>query len=215
MFNFLINNAKWIFIKKLIKNLFFVIIIQTKKELLMKIKSFSRDFHIYVSVFFLPMALLFAITGVAYIFGIHNDVLGKKQTWSIEKNIPKENQLDFLINYMMKNDIPFPKELNPRKDRNGGVIIGTSNYSLWISSQNNITTIQSLKRSFLGNMLMLHFAKGKWFFDVLSVGFGICLVLFYISGVVMTAFVRNKRKQILISLGLGIVITLIVGYLSV
>lgn len=36
--------------------------------------KFFRQFHIYLSLFFLPCAFIFALTGIAYIFGINQDI---------------------------------------------------------------------------------------------------------------------------------------------
>ncbi|MDO7253160.1 PepSY domain-containing protein [Helicobacter cappadocius] len=179
----------------------------------MKLKKFSRQFHIYVSVFLLPMALLFAITGIVYILGVNQDFGATKQKWVIEETIPQEKQFDYLIDFMRKNNISFPQNIEPKQYR-GTLMIGSAKYAVTINSQEGKTIIQSIKRSFLGNMIMLHKAKAKWYFDILSIAFGLALVLFYVSGVIMTAFCKNNRKEILISLVLGFIVTAILAYIS-
>lgn len=179
----------------------------------MKLKKFSRDFHIYVSVFLLPMALLFAITGIVYILGVNQDFGATKEKWVIEKSIPQDKQFDFLIDFMKKNNITYPADINPKNFR-GSLVIGSAKYSVMLTSEQDKTTIQSIKRSFLGNMIMLHKAKAKWYFDILSIAFGVALVLFYLSGVIMTAFCKHNRKEILITFGAGLVITAILAYIS-
>lgn len=179
----------------------------------MKLKKLSREFHIYVSVFLLPMALLFAITGIVYILGINQDFGATKEKWVIQKSIPQDKQFDFLMDFMKKQNIAFPDDINPTNFR-GALMIGSAKYSVTINSQNDKTTIETIKRGFLGNMIMLHKAKAKWYFDVLSIAFGISLVLFYVSGVIMTACCKNNRKEILITFGLGFIITAILAYIS-
>lgn len=63
---------------------------------------------------------------------------------------------------------------------------------------------------------MLHKAKVKWYFDVLAIGFGITMFLLYFSGVMITLvnIKKNREKQILTIIA-GIVISTIVGGLSV
>lgn len=179
----------------------------------MKLKKFSRDFHIYVSVFLLPMALLFAITGIVYILGINQNFGASKEKWVIQKSIPQDEQFDFLIDFMKKQNIAFPDDINPKNFR-GALMIGSAKYSVIINSQNDKTTIESTKRSFLGNMIMLHKAKAKWYFDILSIAFGVALVLFYLSGIIMTAFCKHNRKEIIITFFLGLIITAVLAYIS-
>ncbi|PAF47314.1 hypothetical protein BKH46_04315 [Helicobacter sp. 12S02634-8] len=177
------------------------------------LKRFSHQFHIYVSMFLLPMALLFAITGIVYIFGFNQDVGADKQKWTLDGGVAKDRQLDFLIDFAQKHQIELPNELNPREYR-GALMLGSAKQALSLEVKDNQTIIQSVKRSLLGNMIMLHKAKGKWYFDVLSVAFGVALVLFYMSGVVMTAFCKHKRKEIILSFVAGLFVTLFLGYLS-
>ncbi|PAF51259.1 PepSY domain-containing protein [Helicobacter sp. 13S00477-4] len=179
----------------------------------MTLKKFSRQFHIYVSIFLLPMALLYSITGIVYIFGINQDVWANKNKWVIEKNIPKKKQLDFLIDFLSEHQITFPDELNPKESR-GILMIGSAKYSISLEVKNNQTIIQTIKRSFLGNMIMLHKAKGKWYFDILSIAFGISLVLFYLSGIIMTAFCKANLKEVLLSFFIGLIVAITLGYLS-
>ncbi|PAF53633.1 hypothetical protein BKH42_04755 [Helicobacter sp. 13S00482-2] len=179
----------------------------------MNLKKFSREFHLYVSVFLLPMALLFAITGIVYISGINQDFGALKQKWVVAEGISQDRQFDYLINFMQKENIPFPEDIKPKKYR-GSLMIGSAKYSITINSQGDNTTIESIKRSFIGNMIMLHKAKGKWYFDILSIAFGVSLVLFYISGVIMTAFCKKNRREVIISFVLGFFIAVLLGYIS-
>lgn len=44
-----------------------------------------RQIHIYVSLFFLPCAVLFALTGIAYILGADQDTGLKVETYKLVK----------------------------------------------------------------------------------------------------------------------------------
>lgn len=41
--------------------------------------KFFRQFHIYLSLFFLPVALLYSVSGLAYIFGANQDFMATKK----------------------------------------------------------------------------------------------------------------------------------------
>ena len=45
-----------------------------------------RNIHIYLSLFFLPIALMYAITGILYISGFNQDSGASKQTYKIRKS---------------------------------------------------------------------------------------------------------------------------------
>ena len=63
---------------------------------------------------------------------------------------------------------------------------------------------------------MLHKAKAMWYFNILAVGFGITLVLLYVSGLMITLFnIKKNRKSQYVTLTLGFIVTLILGILSV
>lgn len=46
--------------------------------------KFFRQLHIYVSLFFLPLALLYALTGISYILDYEQDSGLKTQTYTFE-----------------------------------------------------------------------------------------------------------------------------------
>lgn len=73
-----------------------------------------------------------------------------------------------------------------------------------------------MERSLIGDMIMLHKAKAKWYFDILAIGFGLTLILLYISGLMITLFNIKKNRGIQIfTILAGIIISVIVGALSV
>lgn len=48
-----------------------------------------RNIHIYLSLFFLPLALMYALSGILYIAGINQDFGATKQTYTLVQNIEK------------------------------------------------------------------------------------------------------------------------------
>ena len=201
-----------------------------------------RQIHIYVSLFFLPCAVLFALTGIAYILGADQDTGLKVETYKLVKNIEPGKEKDALIQYLQENNLKVPSDaeatqgkgkganmggihhnanaapanVKAGKGKNNEITIGGAHYSANITPVAQNEYVITLKtRSLLGDMIMLHKDKGAWYFSVLSIGFGISLFLLYISGLIITLFASKKdRQKQLATLGAGVVITILLAYLS-
>ncbi|SQE24824.1 integral membrane protein [Campylobacter jejuni subsp. doylei] len=178
-----------------------------------------RQVHIYLSLFFLPCALLFALTGIVYIFGIKQDVGSKVEQYQLSKVIESGKEREALIEYLKTNGLKVPSNTNIIKSKDKGITIGGIHYSANITQKStNEYNITLKTRSLLGDMIMLHFIridKAAWYFSVLSVGFGITLFMLYISGLMITLFANKKdRSKQFAVLGVGVVVTLLLAYLS-
>ncbi|MBZ7934564.1 hypothetical protein H2275_05095 [Campylobacter sp. W0065] len=175
-----------------------------------------RQIHIYLSLFFLPCALIFAISGITYILGFNQNVGLKVQTYKLNQYIQKGKEREALIEYLIENKLKLPSNIEPIKSKNKGITIGTVHYSANIAPINENEYLITLNtRSLLGDMIMLHKDKGLWYFSILSIGFGVTLFLLYISGLIITFFANKKdRKRQLFVLSLGFLITLILAYMS-
>lgn len=175
-----------------------------------------RQIHIYLSLFFLPCALLFALTGIVYIFGINQDVGLKIEHYQLPKTIESGKEREALIEYLKENGLKVPSNTNIIKSRDKGVTIGGTHYSANIvQNSTNEYNITLKTRSLLGDMIMLHKNKGTWYFSVLSIGFGVVLFMLYISGLMITLFANKKdRSKQFAVLGMGIIVTLLLAYLS-
>ncbi|MBZ7930102.1 hypothetical protein ACD575_02085 [Campylobacter sp. LH-2024] len=175
-----------------------------------------RQIHIYLSLFFLPCALIFAISGITYILGFNQNVGLKVQTYKLNQYIQKGKEREALIEYLIENKLKLPSNIEPIKSKNKGITIGTVHYSANIAPINENEYLITLNtRSLLGDMIMLHKDKGLWYFSILSIGFGVTLFLLYISGLIITFFANKKdRKRQLFVLSLGFLITFILAYMS-
>ncbi|MBZ7933128.1 hypothetical protein H2266_05265 [Campylobacter sp. RM10543] len=175
-----------------------------------------RQIHIYLSLFFLPCALIFAISGIAYILGFNQNIGLKVQTYKLNQYIQKGKEREALIEYLIENKLKLPSNIEPIKSKNKGITIGTVHYSANIAPINENEYLITLNaRSLLGDMIMLHKDKGLWYFSILSIGFGVTLFLLYISGLIITFFANKKdRKRQLFVLSLGFLITFILAYMS-
>lgn len=175
-----------------------------------------RQIHIYLSLFFLPCALIFAISGITYILGFNQNIGLKVQTYKLNQYIQKGKEREALIEYLIENKLKLPSNIEPIKSKNKGITIGTVHYSANIAPINENEYLITLNtRSLLGDMIMLHKDKGLWYFSILSLGFGVTLFLLYISGLIITFFANKKdRKRQLFVLSLGFLITFILAYMS-
>ncbi|TQR33155.1 hypothetical protein DMB92_04195 [Campylobacter sp. MIT 99-7217] len=175
-----------------------------------------RQIHIYVSLFFLPLALLYATTGIAYILGANQDTLKSVQSYEIKGVLTKGQEQEFLKDFLIQNKLKLPKgELKPDK-REGGFTQGGTHYSVNITqADENTVLIKAQTRSLIGDMIMLHKDKGAWYFSILSVGFGVALLMLYLSGLIITLFaIKKDRNKQIYTLLAGCIITLILAYAS-
>lgn len=180
------------------------------------VKNF-RNIHIYLSLFFLPVALMYALTGIVYICGFNQDVGATKQTYILTQNIEKGKEVEAITEFLKNNNLAIPSNLTLKKGKNGTLEIGGVHYSVSLMQTSDSTyNLTTLKRSILGDMIMLHKAKAMWYFNVLAIGFGLTLVLLYVSGLMITLFnIKKNRKSQYVTLILGFAITLVIGILSV
>ncbi|EKY9341688.1 hypothetical protein RD308_001855, partial [Campylobacter jejuni] len=88
-----------------------------------------RQVHIYLSLFFLPCALLFALTGIAYIFGINQDVGLKVEQYQLSKVIESGKEREALIEFLKTNGLKVPSNTNIIKSKDKGITIGGTHYS--------------------------------------------------------------------------------------
>ena len=179
----------------------------------------SRSIHIYASLFFLPMALLFALSGALFIFGADAEIGAKYQHYTLERDIAKGQEADAMLEFLRENNIALPKnQPADNKDENVLASLGTLHYNASIKeSAPNVYEITTQNRSFLGILMGLHEAKDGSIFDILAIGFALTLFVLYITGVIITllAMSKNRRKSQYIALGAGIFVCVLVGCLKV
>ncbi|AXP09265.1 hypothetical protein DZD33_07685 [Campylobacter hepaticus] len=175
-----------------------------------------RQIHIYLSLFFLPCALMFALSGIAYIFNINQNVGLKVERFYLDQSVEPGKEREALLEYLQVNNLKIPSNTNIIKSKDRGITIGGIHYSANISKNGKNEYYITLKtRSFLGDMIMLHKDKGAWYFSVLSVAFGIALLILYLSGLIIVFFASKKdRIKQLIVLLMGFAITSFLAYLS-
>lgn len=184
-------------------------------------KAFHK-IHIYVSLFFIPIALAYAITGISIIFGIDEDSGMKQKDYQITLDEPLQNdaensaQGDLMLTFLKENNLKIPSNTSLKNAKGGGKMMGGINYSVILKQNDELNyTLTTRKRSIFGNMILLHKAKGEFYFNILGAAFGLALITLYLSGLIITQFCKNRRKNALIAVILGIFAYVFLGYLSV
>lgn len=163
--------------------------------------------HTYLSLFFLPACLIYAITGTGFILGFRADAGATIYEFSIKEMPEKGEAKDFIIQKLRDNNLPIPKNTELRYHR-GAPIMGDLKYNIALGKNRNDELVMRVtNRGLYGILLLMHLAKGKYYFDIIAVAFSVSLILFYLSGLIVTQFCKNKRKEGLIALLLGGIIT--------
>lgn len=183
-------------------------------------KKIFRKIHLYLALFTIPVGIMVALTGALYIFGVDQDTMAEKNTYIVNQIIPKGEEFSFLKAWTNENNIKMPKE-NLSMDKSGvNRVIGSVGYSITLKEKNGTTEINTTKRSLIGNMVMLHKAKAGILFKIMMVLYGIVLIVFYISGLIIAVFKKNVNGKLVpktesyVVIAAGFVITILFAYFS-
>ncbi len=171
--------------------------------------------HLYISLFFIPMALIYAITGSLYIFNIRQNAGAEIHEIKIEAPIQKGSEREAMLKILEENKLEIPSRTEVRFSR-GSHSMGTLKYQVLLTQNKDSSyTLKTIDRNWYGVLLLLHKSAGKYYFDILAVGFSIALVVLYLSGLFMTAFCKRDRKGSLIATLVGFAVTILAVYLSI
>ena len=187
-------------------------------------KKFWIKLHTYLSLFFLPLALIYAITGVGYIYDIRQD-FGAKITKIKLDSMPKKGEAqELILKLLSEHNLEIPKDKSIKMFR-GNVSMGNVYYGATIVKERDGQVImQVTKRNLYGVLLLMHKSKGSKFevgefrfslFDFLAMGFGASLLLFYLSGLIMTSFCKKDRIANFGVLFIGLAVSILAVYFSV
>ncbi len=172
--------------------------------------------HAYISMFFLPLALIYSITGAMILLGNR----GERVTQKIEINSPTKWKSDidfqkkFVEDYLKSQNLTLPAG-EPRIFR-GKFFWGfpTSNMIAIEEQSENPIKIELMKPNWAYRLIMLHKGKGGRWFDYFGIAFAISMILIYLSGIVIFWKIKDKRKTMTIWLVLGSIATAILVSIS-
>lgn len=201
------------------------------KNIVKKHRSKLLALHIYISLFFIPLALMYKITGIVCIFGYFGGVdrqvvvLDELQRAYLQgfdfplgiQSEPSQREsaraqiLALLAQSQNINQnlaIPFNTQIKDSRDKNS-FILGGTNHSIEIA-KSNPSEIIIYRNDFLANLMALHFNRAGFWFGALSFCFVVFMGITYITGLLMCDFKRNGKKYTLTML-LGFVISATLG----
>ncbi len=189
-------------------------------------KKIFRKIHLYMALFTIPVGIMMGLTGALYVLGANQDTGAEIKSYTVNHTIPKGEEVGketrdlFIAEFEKENNIKMPKanvSLDKSKiNRN----IGSAGYVITLKEKDGITEIITLDRSILGDMIMLHKAKGGLLFKIMLVLYGIVLISFYISGLIIAIFKKNVNGKLVpktenyIVIAAGFIVTIILAVLS-
>lgn len=173
--------------------------------------------HGYISMFFLPMALIYAVTGAFIIAGERGElkrtdiVIDAKS--EVFENI--ETQKELVINELRKRgeNLPAGEPRLWRKEFYWGRS-SSINLSLKKAKQPGKAELQIRKPDLLFSTIILHRARGGRLFDYLGFAFAIAMIFFYVSGIFIFWKIKPKRFALSLTLVIGTIVTVAFFVLS-
>ncbi len=180
--------------------------------------------HTYLSLFFLPAAFIYVLTGTLYIFEIRQNSGAKIYEFKLDSIPKKGEEKKIILNTLIDNNLPLPKDTTI-KIMKGNPTIGNVKYSATLrTNKDGSTSVYVVDRGIYGILMMMHKSGGKKydifgfklsFFDFIAITFAISMLIFYLSGLIVTSFCKKNRKTALIYFGAGLITTTLAIYFSI
>lgn len=174
--------------------------------------------HNHVSMFFLPVALLYALTGALYIMGIQGGTNHKTIVEvTAEQPLPQDIKAlqTFIGMQLQERELRLPEgELQAAR---GTFVWGQpSGYHVMVEPPKGATgaRIVCVTPALYSRLVFLHKAKCGTPFKVMGIAFGAAMTLIYLSGLVIGWRVVSRRRTSIATLVAGAMVTLIVAWLS-
>ncbi len=174
--------------------------------------------HAYLSCFFLPLALLYALTGTLYLFDIKGGA-AERMEYHLEGNTPwpkTEQEAKALVHELeikFNISIEFPKfyydtpNMKGWYDLSGEVAFknkhGYHPMELFIEEYNLWRQLLFIHKGIVGDL-----------FKVLSILFGMSLLFSLLSGTIVALVMPKLKKNAIISLILGSLVLVMSYFLS-
>lgn len=183
-------------------------------------KKIFRKIHLYMALFTIPVGIMIGLTGALYVLGADQDTGAETKTYTVNQIIPKGEEISFLEKWTKENNVKMPKANVSLDKAKVNRTVGSASYLITLKEKDGITEIVTLDRSILGDMIMLHKAKGGLLFKIMMVLYGIVLITFYISGLIIAVFKKNVNGKLVpktesyVVIATGFIVTIILAVLS-
>ncbi len=184
-------------------------------------KKLCRALHSYLAMFFLPVAILFAVTGALYVFGITGDLntktceikLDEPFPWSQAQNIEAQEAL--MVKFAKETGIKVP-EGKAIKGKQGVTLGSMTGYHLVFipEIEKDTATLLVNNPNLYFKAVMLHKAKCGVAFKVIGIGLGVAMIVLYITGICLVLGKRSLRAKLLLTCLAGFIVMIVAGYFS-
>lgn len=181
------------------------------------VKKFNRklwmQLHGYASLFFLPFACVYAISGALHIWAEPHEF--EKHIISLTQLQPQAPDTQADVQALIKAELAKNHLSQPEgdlKQRGKSFVWGKNNDRLVKYTPDpqdpHRASLQLSQITFYGRMISFHKGKGSNLLDVLGTGFALLLVCSYLSGLLLALKTAWMQKASLVSLALGLFVTL-------
>lgn len=171
--------------------------------------------HAYFACFFLPISLVYILTGMLYFFDIKGGISSEQEYFfTISNDWPaNEQQAEALVKELLVDEkfVRIPEDYylwEGKHDWYGW----EREILLKPTDKQGIVEIHIMEHDFLKQLLVIHKGLAGAFFKLLSIMFGLSLTFSIISGVVITLQLPQLKLPAIYSAVSGALV-LIVGFL--
>ena len=177
-------------------------------EMMMKALS-SHSLHLVLSLFFLPMIMVYAVTGLLYLGGVDQRFTSRVVVH--ELNASDQPPYADSCRELERRGVVLPEgEARPFKGNHIlGPMIGT--HVLFLRKGPSLRA-EVVEPGIYPNLMLAHKGKAGWWFTALGGGAAFSLVILYVTGILLMWKNRRRRKLMLVSAALGTA-AVVAGYL--
>ncbi len=170
----------------------------------------NLNLHLVLSIFFLPLMLMYAITGAMYMAGTDGQLGSKVEVYSLKTAKASPEALAELGQL----GVVLP-EGELRAGKGGKVMLGNgaARHISFSTGKDGQLKAEVTEPGLYPRLMLIHKGKAGLWFTVLGYGAAACMLLLYVTGIAILWRNRRKRALMLASFGLGCVAVLL-GFLT-
>lgn len=169
----------------------------------------SHSLHLVLSLFFLPMILVYAVTGLLHMGGVNPHFTS--HVAAHELNAADQPPYADSCRELERCGAALPEgEVRPFK---GNHILGpvTGRHVLFLREGHSLRA-EVVEPGIYPKLMLAHKGKAGWWFAALGYGAAFSLIVLYVTGILLMWRNRGKRKWMLVSAALGTA-AVVAGYL--
>lgn len=175
---------------------------------MMKVLS-SHSLHLVLSLFFLPMIMVYAMTGLLYLGGVDQHFTSRVVVYELDAS--DQPPYADSCRELERRGVVLPEgKVKPFK---GNHILGpmTNTHVMFLRKGSSLRA-EVVDPGVYPNLMLVHKGKAGWWFTVLGYGGALSLAALYVTGILLVWRNRRKRKLMLVSVALGAA-AVVAGYL--